>query len=63
MQTHTSGWGAANVPLIPATAALLTVISNFSVDHRFMMTGEMLSMPSGQRCREADTLEFECKCG
>lgn len=40
-------WRAANVPLIPATAALLTVISNFSLDQRFMMTGEMLSIPSG----------------
>lgn len=63
MQTHTSGWQAANVPLIPATAALATVISNFSLDRRIMMAAEMLSIPSGQCWGEADTVECECKCG
>lgn len=48
MQSHTSGWQATNVPLIPTSAVLPTAISNFSLDHRFVMAAEMLSTPSGQ---------------
>ena len=48
--THrqSSGWRAANIPLIPAIAAVASVISKFCGDHSFMRTGEVLSIPSGQ---------------